>query len=159
MAAQGAMQDMGAIPGGMPPSMTPDKGGMFKHQAGIDVSPIYNELNSLSARLRIAEERYTNLRKKSQLVEQNMLTGHKNTNLEVKSINAELNEIKREISDVKNKISLMINEFQTFAKKDELKVVEKYVNLWEPMKYVTQNEVENIVRKIMEEEKHKKSDK
>ena len=159
MAAQGAMQDMGAIPGGMPQPMAPDKGGMFKHQAGIDVGPIYNELNSLSARLRIAEERYTNLRKKSQLVEQNMLTGHKNTNLEVKSINAELNEIKREISDVKNKISLMINEFQTFAKKDELKVVEKYVNLWEPMKYVTQNEVENIVRKILEEEKHKKSDK
>jgi hypothetical protein len=150
MAEQDAQQGFEAVPGGAPPPPM-EKPGIFRHSSSaVDLGPVYNELNSLSARLRIAEERYTNLRKKDQFVEQNMLTHYKNTSLEIKAINADINEIKREIGDINNKIKLMINEFQTFAKKDEVKVIEKYVNLWEPLKNMTPAEVEGIVRRILE---------
>ncbi len=157
MADQQQPQDMGQGMILQPPGQ--DKsGGLFKHSNNTtDVTPIYNELNSLSARLRIAEERYSNLRKKSQILEQNMLTNHKNLSVEIKTINAELNEMKRDIADVQNKIKLMINEFQTFAKKEDLKVVEKYVNMWDPMKYATLQEVERTVRRMIDEEKQNNS--
>ena len=38
---------------------------------------------------------------------------------------------------------------KTSAKRDEVKVHEKYINLWNPVKFVTQNEVESIVKEIL----------
>jgi hypothetical protein len=150
---------------GMPPGMQQlrpmqqDKGGLFKKSNQDEVGPIYNELNSLSARARIAEERYTNLRKKTQLIEQNMLSNQRSINIEIKTTNSEMNDIKREFQDIKTRIKLIGNELQSFAKRDELKVVERYVNLWEPLKFVTLSQVEDTVRRILEEEKEKQSPK
>ena len=49
----------------------------------------------------------------------------------------------------------LVKELQTAAKRDEVKVLEKYINLWNPVKFVTQNEVEQIVKEMLEREKGK----
>ncbi len=139
---------MGVI---QPPSSDKPSSGMFRKQQPTDLSSVYDELNSLSARMRMTEERYANIRKKSQLIEQNMLTGHKNSTLEIRAMTADLNELKREISDIQGKMKLMINEMQTFAKKDDVRTLEKYVNLWEPLKFITAAEAERIINSILDE--------
>jgi len=48
----------------------------------------------------------------------------------------------------------IIKELDIFAKKEQLKVLEKYINLWNPLNFVTTKEVEKII-----EEKLKKGDK
>ena len=88
----------------------------------------------------------------TQLIEQNMLAGHRNANLEIKTTNADLNEIKRELADIKSKLNLMAGEFRTFAKRDDVKVVERYVNLWSPLNFVTAAEVEKIVRRLLDKD-------
>ncbi|KHO45547.1 MAG: hypothetical protein QS98_C0010G0073 [archaeon GW2011_AR3] len=147
-----SLQSMQAAPVAMPQSQAPESGGLFKHGGTVDLGPVYGEMNNISVRLRIAEERYTNLRKKTQLIEQNMLAGHRNANLEIKTTNADLNEIKRELADIKSKLNLMAGEFRTFAKRDDVKVVERYVNLWSPLNFVTAAEVEKIVRRLLDKD-------
>lgn len=135
------------------PQLNAQKGrGLFKHEkTGPDVSGLVSELNSIGTRLRIIEERYTNLRRKSQVTEQNMLTAHKNINIEIKTINTEINEIRRENTLMQNKIKQIVTELNTFAKKNDVKTLERYINLWEPIKYVTEAAVEKIARRVVED--------
>ncbi len=103
--------------------------------------------------LRTLEERYNTLVRRIQVLEQNILGSNKKASAEVKTLNSEIAEIKKELEAINGKIELIAKELQTLAKKDEVDVLKKYLNLWEPVNFVTQNEVEKLVRNIMDEKK------
>ncbi len=105
--------------------------------------------------LRTLEERYSTTVRRIQVLEQNMLGSNKKISVEVKALNSEIAEIKKEMDQINGKIELIAKELQTLAKKDEVDVLKKYLNLWEPVNFVTQNEVEKIVRNIIEEKEAK----
>ena len=107
------------------------------------------EVRDLSRRLRTLEERYTNLQTKTQITEQNMLSRNKRISVEIKTINLDMNEIKKELLEVKDRILLLLKEIQSLAKKEELQVLNKYINLWEPINFVTRTEVAQIIEEIL----------
>ncbi len=115
-----------------------------------NISAISSELSLANRRVRVLEERYANLRRKSQVTEQNMLTTNKKFMADIKTLTTEMNEIKKEIEIIKNTLTQIIEELKKCAKKEEVKMLEKYVNLWEPIKFVTHDEVEKIVQDIIE---------
>lgn len=116
---------------------------------GVDLNTLANAVRDLSRRLRTLEERYTNLQTKLQITEQNMLSRHKHYTLEVKTINMDMTEQKKEIMEIKERILLLIRELRATAKKEEVKVLQKYISLWEPLNFVTRNEVNEIIREIL----------
>lgn len=120
-----------------------------KPDSSSDMLQIANETKDIGRRLRTLEERYSNLQTKTQITEQNMISRHKQTTTEIKSINTELNEIKKEIIEIKDKILLIIKEIQGYAKKEELKVLERYIHFWEPLNFVTRNEVKEIINETL----------
>jgi len=120
-----------------------------KTQQQPDLNAFSEDISNLSRRLRLLEESVTNLRRSSQVIEQNMLSKNKTYNTEIKTINSDISEIKREIAEVKEKMLDMLKEVRECARRDELKVLEKYINFWNPVKFVTQNEVEIIVNDII----------
>ena len=133
--------------GDMPP---PKNEGHHSHHAGQkeempDISGLRQEINSLSARLRLLEEGFANLRRMSQITEENLIQKNKQYTTEFKTIISDITESKKEIQDLKDKILLIIRELQATAKKEDVQVLEKYINLWNPIKFVTNNEVEGIV--------------
>ncbi|PIY60636.1 hypothetical protein COY95_00740, partial [Candidatus Woesearchaeota archaeon CG_4_10_14_0_8_um_filter_47_5] len=71
---------------------------------------------------------------------------------EVETSVAEIQDLKQDFAGFKEKMQLIIKELQTRAKKEDVQVLEKYVNLWEPMNFVTHTDVEKIVAKVLEEE-------
>ncbi len=101
--------------------------------------------------IRTLEERYNGVVRRIQLLEQNMLNSNKKTLSEIKALNSEIADIKKQIEEVNGKIELIAKEFQTLAKKEEVDVLKKYLNLWEPVNFVTQTEVEKIVKNLIEE--------
>ncbi len=134
---------------GMPPP-PPKKHQLFgKQQKMPDIGGITSDVNNISRRLRLLEESFTNMRRTLQVTEENMLKKHRNFSTEVKTINSEISEMRSEISEIKEKIIMLIQELKTAAKRDEVKVLEKYIDLWNPVKFVTQNEVEQIVKDMM----------
>ena len=107
-------------------------------------------LTSIDRRLKMMEERYTNLRSNLKVTEQNMLGKNKTFFGEIKSLNVEMTEMKKELDDVKDKIVSLIKELDSFAKKDSYDILKKYIDLWNPVSFVTKNDVENIVLEIIE---------
>ncbi len=126
--------------------------GLFHHSSQPDTVLVNfnNQINDVSRRLRILEERYTNIRRKGQVVEQNMLSENKKVNTEIKTVNSDISDLKRGIAELKSKMMLIVKELQLCAKKEDVQVLEKYINLWEPINFVTSNEVEKIVKSMIE---------
>lgn len=138
----------------------PPKHGLFggapKKEAGPSSAYLVQQVTNVTTRLRVLEDRHTNSRKKMQLVEQNMLANHKKAMEEIKLLKSEIDDVKHTMAELENRIVLLIKELRLSAKKEDLDVLKKYVELWEPIKFVTETQVENIVKDILEEMRRKK---
>jgi hypothetical protein len=119
----------------------------------LEKSPasVYHGLAEVERRLRTLEERYSTLDRRSQVTEENMLNNNRKIRVEIKLINEELPGIKSEIESLGEKIKALIREFQGFARVEDVEVIRKYLNLIEPLGFVTQNEVERIVAQAVKD--------
>ena len=115
------------------------------------LNPMVNEIRTFVTRIRSAEERINNIRKSIQLNGQNYLDMNKKFNEETTVINSEITDLKRTINDIKSKIELIIKELTLTSKREDLEVVNKYLELWKPVNFVTQREVKKIIKAYMED--------
>ncbi len=123
------------------------KRGLFKREAPIDTR-LTEDVSNISRRLRILEERYTNFRNRIQVTDQNMLLHSKKQTTNIKTINSDINDLKKEINDIHEKIDLIIKELNNSAKKEDVEVLQKYINLWDPMNFVTRKEIEKLIKEL-----------
>ncbi|HLG23405.1 MAG TPA: hypothetical protein VI564_00580 [Candidatus Nanoarchaeia archaeon] len=143
------------------PLPPPPKKGMLSfgkapEPQGPDFSGITNDVNTISRRLRLLEEGFSNLRRFFQVTEESIINKNKHFSSEIKTINSDILEVRKEIQELRDKTLLIIRELQTVARKEEVKILEKYINFWNPIKFVTVNEVEQIFKEIMERENQPK---
>jgi len=125
---------------------------LFTHKPkpSSNLSPFLDNINDLSRRLKVIEERYNGLRRKMQLTEQNMLSINKKISTEVKTISSDINETRNSLLEITIKIKEIKEELSKCAKKDKLKLLDKYISFWEPLNYVTANEVEKIAKDMLD---------
>ncbi len=107
----------------------------------------YAPINDLNTRIRILEGKYNLTRERMLLINQNMIDHYKSINSDIKSINKEIKEIKEDLEDLKETIRSLLKESTLFARKDQLKVLEKYINMWNPLNFVTKEEVLELLEK------------
>ena len=129
--------------------------GLFHRNAPAqpDFKALTEDISNLSRRLRLLEESFTNIRRTLQVTEQNMLGKNKVFATDIRTLTSDIGNIKTEIAEIKEKIFDLVKELKETAKRDEVKVLEKYINFWNPVKFVTQNEVEAIVKEMIQKEK------
>jgi len=148
-----ALQDQAAFgPAPLPP---PRKGlfGGAKPAPGPspEITGLTEQLNGLAARIRVSEERFNELRKKVNFIEQNMLTNHKKLLGDVKTSNAEIDELRHKFEAVEDRVIMIIKELQLTARKADINVMKRYIEFWDPIKFVTADQVERIAREILDE--------
>ncbi len=120
-------------------------------QAAADSSSLNRNIGEIERRLRALEEKYSNLERRSQVTEENMLSGNRKMKTEIKMNSEELSELKAQIADANEKIKAVVRELQGFARTEDVDVIRKYLNLLEPLGFVTQSEVDRIVKQAVEE--------
>jgi hypothetical protein len=122
-----------------------------------EVVHLMEQGNVAMRRLRMLEERNSTLQRKNQLTDQNMLAHQKKVATDIRSINQEIGELKEEVAKLKDTMLLVIQELKESAKKNDIVVLEKYLKLWEPVRFVTQNQVERIVKDLIDDHKEEGS--
>lgn len=141
------------LPPGASPQKKPEKkkGGLFviKSSKSKDIpvsttSP--QELSALSGRMRVLEERLYNLRRKTQLTDQNLLSHNKKIVKEFKDLNAEMKDMRMDMEDLRTVIQQIINEMKKFAAKNELETLRRYIDLWEPLEFMRREEAEKLIK-------------
>ncbi len=111
-----------------------------------------DQMGSLNRRLKMLEERSQNISKRMQLTDHNMIEGTKKLHAEIRAHTGEIQEIRETLREIKEKIALIIREFKNVPRKEDMKVLEKYVTLWNPMEFVTRKQAEKIIKQMMEEQ-------
>src|SRR4030042_3056623 len=101
------------------------------------INKISKNVNNVAANLRIMEERYSTLRNKSQISEQSMISLEKDVRGDIKLLSEDLVELKRSLNDIKDKLRLITAEMKNLVKKEDFRVIEHYVDMWQPMSFVT----------------------
>ena len=102
-------------------------------------------VTALGSRLRVLEERYTNLRHKTQVTDQNMIELEKELRSEVKQMVSALDDMKKELDEVSRRSLQLAEEMRNTVKQSDFKVLEKYLEFWEPLQFVTREEVEGLL--------------
>ena len=122
-------------------------------QEGDSQVKLAQDVSGLNRRLRIIEERYSNLRNKNQLTEQNMLRTRQELERRIGVDSEEIKNLRKEISEIKNKMSIVVKELQMLAKKEDVDVLKRYIEIWEPVEFVTANQVKKIVQEVLNEKR------
>lgn len=110
-------------------------------------SDINQILTDIVNRIRALESKYNILGERLLVVNQNMILQFKKNSIDSKTINAEIKELQEEIFNTKETMVDLTKEMQFFATKEDTKVLEKYINLWNPMKFITEKELQIALEK------------
>ncbi|MBS3144473.1 hypothetical protein J4208_02710 [Candidatus Woesearchaeota archaeon] len=111
-------------------------------QEGQEITQVIVDLNN---RIRTLENKYNLLGERLLVVNQNMIEEYKRLLREMKIINEDLREMRQETMLTQDAMRNMVKEMELFAKKEQVRVLEKYIDLINPMRFVTTEEVESLI--------------
>ena len=123
-----------------------------KQDQGLQqLNMVRHELTEVIRILRTLENRYNNLMKKVQLTDQNMIQEHKRLNKELKIVDSDLIDAKKELNELDYKFGLIIKELSLCAKKQDVDLIRKYLELWQPMNFIRKQDAEKMVDQMLKD--------
>lgn len=136
------------------------------HQAGANAESqkkgqdqnylvLSRNVSDLLGRLRLLEERYTNLRREHQTTGQNMIENHQDLSKKQRRLADNITELKRQLQDLKEQLNTMQAELAEAASANELKVLQRYMDFWEPVNFITREEAEELISQAKEAQTQK----
>ena len=116
-------------------------------------SKLGDTVNETASRLAVLEERAANLRKKTQMTEQSLIDYEQEARADLKALTERLTELARKVDEVQEKINAMAGELANVVKKNELTVLERYLDLWQPLDFVTRDEAKLLIEDARRQKK------
>jgi hypothetical protein len=114
--------------------------------------PSYNEeFANLISRFRLIEDRQANLQRKIHLMEENMLSAEKDAKTELKVLHSELTELKRTMKGFEEFVQKVSSSLENLATREEVKLIERYVNLLDPTNFISRKQLEHEVNRAVED--------
>lgn len=135
------------------PAQKPAPSSMFAQK----ISPEFQELQrkvsgivaDLGSRVKLLEERAENLRNHIDLVDASLVEKHKTVISEVRGIEDGQRALRADMDMLKDIVERLTRRLDAFASKEEVKVLERYVELWQPLNFVTRSELKSAVQSIL----------
>lgn len=109
------------------------------------------DIIKLHRRVKVVEEGLSNLRRKILVNEHNDLSRHKKAIIEGKTTMSEINDLKIDVDNIKITMKEFIGELRSSARREDVKILKKYVDMWDPMSFVTIHTVEEVVEEKLHE--------
>jgi len=107
------------------------------------------QVSELLSRLRLLEERYANLRREQQTTSQNMIENHQTLAKQQRKLSDDILNLKRTFHDFKDQLDNMKGELADTAKIHDFKVIERYLDYWEPLTFLTHDEAERLINQAL----------
>jgi hypothetical protein len=107
--------------------------------------PLQHGVATLSRRLRVLEERYTILRRKGQLSDESLIRAEDELRKELQRLSSEVQELHRTLVDLDDKMDRFLEEAKQAAPREEVLILRKYVEMWDPLRYLTREEAERLL--------------
>ena len=101
--------------------------------------------------LKSLESKINNLQREVTMLKDGFTKKNNETKKELKTINEDVIESKREKEKISEKLDLMVKELKRTAGIEEVMVIKKYLEFWNPVNFVTQHDLERVVENKLNE--------
>lgn len=106
---------------------------------------------SVIQRQKDLESSFDRLGEKFEFLDHNNIENFKKVFNDFKAIKSEIRDIKTDIQKIKEQNLKIVKQLKITAQIDEVKKLEKYIDLWEPLNFVTREELKESQEKFKEE--------
>lgn len=120
---------------------------VFKDKVDIHSRAILNVVE----RQKNLESSVDLLGEKIELLDHNSIKEFKEIHAEMKNMREDIGDIKHELSLIKDFNSKSGKQFKLMSQKDDVKKLEKYIDLWNPMEFVVRDELNEFREKIKDD--------
>lgn len=120
-------------------------GSKKKPEVDPEVVALKDAFKGALSGMKAIEDKLFNLDKKVQVIENNLLIVKKRLNVESKALNSRVLDADKEIDLIKKNILEMVADLKNFSRVEEVSTIKKYLDLWEPLNFVTRSEVNEII--------------
>jgi len=103
--------------------------------------------------VRVIEDKISNLNKKTEVIEDNILKINQRQNIEIKSMHEHVLSLEKQVSLLRKTIVEMAADLKHFARRERVETMQKYLDLWNPVSFATHKEVEELVNEKLREKK------
>jgi predicted nucleic acid-binding Zn-ribbon protein len=124
----------------------------MKEKTDAGNQQVLGSISDTNRKMRMMEERIDNLRNHLELLENNMIEMNKSVSEELETFNKTFQELRNQMQDNLEKFSRLAENINHLASKESVRVVEKYIELLNPMTLVTRDEVEDIIKETTEKQ-------
>jgi hypothetical protein len=114
-----------------------------------NINAISALLAEFSTRLNDMEERQRLLKERVLMLSRTMLKQGEKIGKEISLVKEDIKLVTDNMDKMKDAIQHIINESAEFARREEMRVVEKYMKLWEPLHYARIEDVKEMIKKAL----------
>ncbi len=122
---------------------------MAEEKEMIGESP--DDLRKLFSWVKSVESKVIILRRELEVIKNDSARRMREVDTEMRSAASEVTGLKRELTKTNEQLGLVIKELKLTAGKDELMTIKKYLELWNPIKFTSKEEVERMIENKVEE--------
>ena len=113
-------------------------------------------LSDFASRVRNLEEKFNILRERVLVLTQNFVKRERKLQKDMGLIQEDNKDLRLELKEIKSRIGSLLSQHEGFVRKEEIAVIEKYFKLFDPIKFVTEDEIEERVERILSQRRKKK---
>ena len=125
-----------------------DKSDSSGQEGGFDSAKLFVWVKSL-------ESKTNNLNREMNALKNDFIKRQMDLTKEMKTLSDDVLEMKREEDGMSQKLDLIVKELKKTAGIEEVMKIKKYIELWNPLNFVTQRDIEREVEKQMASSKGK----
>ncbi|MEM1988783.1 MAG: hypothetical protein QXS41_03020 [Candidatus Woesearchaeota archaeon] len=121
-------------------------------QQNVDIIPILTEeVRRLSERMKELEYELQLLKKKIEVFNQNMLTTFKKDKDQIDILKSDLEQFRKNLNQLTDLMNKMVSELKGSAKKEDVMRLEKYIDFWKPIEFVTYSGLDHVLNEKIKE--------
>lgn len=117
-------------------------------EENFDFNRVLGIVSDLSRRVRTLEERLRASRERLDIVDDSVHDTLQRVNDEVLDVKNELLEVNNVLEEFRKTLQQVIKQLSVFARKSDLLALEKYVDLMDPARYLTKDEIVDLIREV-----------
>lgn len=112
-------------------------------EQGTEVSVLFADF---SRRITDVEEQFRLLRQRLLVVSKTLLSQNEKLNKDIFSLKEEARKIKDQFDRVKESQENIIKKSAEFTRREELKSFERFIKMFDPLKFVTEDDVKRLIK-------------
>lgn len=106
-------------------------------------------VSDLGSRVKLIEERVENLRNHLDIIDSSLIEKHKAVISEIRNVEDGQRALRADMDMLKELAERLAKRMEALASKEEVKVLDRYVQLWQPLNFITRAEVTGVVKSVL----------